>query len=1452
MHHRPRSSACPLGLVRLLAAGCVGLAAVAAAGHDLAVFPAASDPSRKGFIRIINHADRTGDVQLTAINDNGNRFGPVALSINAKETVHLNSADVENGNAAKGLDAGVGSGSGDWRLELTSELDIEVLAYVRTTGGYVSPIHEVVARDGDGHFRVGFFNPGDADHASKLRVINHGDETATVTITGVDDHGETPGTDVAISIAPAGARTLTAGDLESGGDGLTGNLGNGTGKWRLSVSADQPVTVVNLLEGPAGLLSNLSSTPTAAHDDGAYEVPLFPGSSTPNWQGFVRVINHSDEEASIDIEASDASERNYGPLTLTVDANAAVQFDTDDLELGNAEAGLSRGVGAGDGDWRLVLSSDLDIEVLAFIRTEDGFLTPMHATVPAVGHRHRVAVFNPGSNRAQMSRLRLENRGTDTAMVAVKGIDDRGASPGSGIELSLAADQTKTLTAQELETGSLDFEGDLGDGAGKWQLIVESDTPIGVMNLMADPTGHLTNLSGVSAATAPANGSAFDDRAVGERIVAGDGERYIDFAAAGRYSETRGGETTTGSYTYSNTGPAAASLALATGDASCTTELIFETRISGRLSGCGDTETTSNWRLLQPTKREGDRVIHEVTAMIGPLGSEVPEVLRGTTTTDGVRIDFDNGGYVERGDDRYTCRNGAGCVVDNGVVTRGRIVKTPALGARDFDLAQANGSPAGLTYASGHFRVVDAPDRKVYAYDPSGAHVPGLDFDLAADNQMPGGVTFEADKFYVADEDDFLDIHAPRHVFVYDAAGQHQADHDFELDSTVLEPLGIAYFNDRLFLAEARTRRVYAYQLSGEADPDADFDLDPDNVSPRGVAYGNGRFHVVDTHGDKVYAYMTSGERDPAADFQLVDGNSLSRGIAYVDDRFFVADADRVFAYPADRPDLVVDTFWIDETRPDAGATFTMTTTVRNIGHRRAAETTLRYYRSVDASIPRNDEELGHAALDAFDVARTERLTHVLNAPTKAGFYHYGVCIDVLPDEYSQRNCSETVEVAVPVDIDGPTVGFLLDTENRNPTGIVHANGRFFVLDSQDDHVYAYRTSAVRDAESDFPLHVDNSRPAAFAYANSGFYVVDVGDDKVYAYTLAGERDADADFALDGDNQSPWAIEYADERFFVADRSDRKVYVYGPSGERHPDADFDLYVGNSTPLGMAFAKERLFVVDLFDDHVYAYTTAGERDSAVEFNLVPDNGAPQGITLANGRLYIADSTDSTVYGYAIPVVADLAVDAATISDDSPGGGASFTFTATVRNLGDGRSHSAGVRYYLAADGAYEATENLVGTGSVGALDPNATQDVSFVMTAPTDDGCYFCGACVSVVRGERVRSNNCATPAEILVGDGPDMDVSRLGLYVDGVGDPVEVEIGVINRGAETSLPGKLRLTGGDDVVLDIPALAPNEEKIFDRQQIGTGQSGTTTYEMCIDVPCETNPDDDCRTRSVTL
>ena len=192
------------------------------------------------------------------------------------------------------------------------------------------------------------------------------------------------------------------------------------------------------------------------------------------------------------------------------------------------------------------------------------------------------------------------------------------------------------------------------------------------------------------------------------------------------------------------------------------------------------------------------------------------------------------------------------------------------------------------------------------------------------------------------------------------------------------------------------------------------------------------------------------------------------------------------------------------------------------------------------------------------------------------------------------------------------------------------------------------------------------------------------------------------------------------------------------------------------------------------------------------------------------------------------------------------------TATVTNLGEA-ARATTLRFYLSSDSSFSAEESLAGTRAIATLAADATVDVSIELTAPADDGCYFCGACVDAVSRERVTSNNCAKNTDVLVGEAPDLDVSRLQIHTpSAVGEPVEVEIGVINRGAAASLPGKLRFEGGDDVVIDIPALAPNEEKIYQRQKIGTAVSGTTTYEICMDVPCEGNPDDNCRTRQVTL
>ena len=473
--------------------------------YRIPLFAAASNPlERQGFARIVNRSDRAGEVQIEAVDDSGKSAGTVTLPIGANETKHFNSDDLEGGNA-KGIGKGTGPPTaGNWRLELTSDLDLEVLSYMRTKNdGFLTSLHDLVPRTETGH-RVVTFNPGkNRNQVSWLRLMNPGDAEAEVTIEGVDDKGRSSGEAVEVSVPAGASRMLSAAELESGeGEGVRGALGAGSGKWQLMVSSERVIEVMSLLSSPTGHLTNLSGVPDNAEsgDDGAtttHTVPLFPSASdSRRRQGFVRLINRSGQPGEVGVEAWDDEGMHRGPVTISIGANETLHFNSTDLEEGNPQKGwLSGGIGApGTGDWRLRLSSTLELDILAYIRTGDGFLTSMHDVVPSTEAGHRVVTFNPGSNEQQESSLRLINPGDAAAAVTIEGTDDKGVSPGTAVELSLAGGASRTLSARELESGE-GLSGGLGDGSGKWRLVVTADRPIQAMSLLSTPTGHLTNLS---------------------------------------------------------------------------------------------------------------------------------------------------------------------------------------------------------------------------------------------------------------------------------------------------------------------------------------------------------------------------------------------------------------------------------------------------------------------------------------------------------------------------------------------------------------------------------------------------------------------------------------------------------------------------------------------------------------------------------------------------------------------------------------------------------------------------------------------------------------------------------------------------------------------------------------------------------------------------------------------
>ena len=264
----------PVMLVVIVIAAALGLVHAPLAHahgplHTIPLVTPASNSVQQGFVRVINRSNRPGTVSIYAIDDSGARYGPVSLSLDPKATVHLTSQDLEHGNASKGLSRGVGDGEGNWRLELESALDIEPLAYIRTGNGFVTSMHDLAAEESPGHYRVPFFNPGSNNNQqSRLRLINSSSHAARVTIAGIDDEGDRPPGGMVRLTLPAGeARLITAQQLESGDDeeGLTGRFGDGTGKWTLDVSSEQPIQVMSLLLSEDGNLANLSRSSYEPH-----------------------------------------------------------------------------------------------------------------------------------------------------------------------------------------------------------------------------------------------------------------------------------------------------------------------------------------------------------------------------------------------------------------------------------------------------------------------------------------------------------------------------------------------------------------------------------------------------------------------------------------------------------------------------------------------------------------------------------------------------------------------------------------------------------------------------------------------------------------------------------------------------------------------------------------------------------------------------------------------------------------------------------------------------------------------------------------------------------------------------------------------------------------------------------------------------------------------------------
>ena len=113
-------------------------------------------------------------------------------------------------------------------------------------------------------------------------------------------------------------------------------------------------------------------------------------------------------------------------------------------------------------------------------------------------------------------------------------------------------------------------------------------------------------------------------------------------------------------------------------------------------------------------------------------------------------------------------------------------------------------------------------------------------------------------------------------------------------------------------------------------------------------------------------------------------------------------------------PDLIVESPSVSDNTLTTGQSFTLSATVRNQGTGSAAATTLRYYRSSNATISTSDTEVGTDSVNGLSASGTSAESISLNAPSSAGTYYYGACVESVSGESStDNNCSDGVSVTV-------------------------------------------------------------------------------------------------------------------------------------------------------------------------------------------------------------------------------------------------------------------------------------------------------------------------------------------------------------------------------------------------------------------------------------------------------
>ena len=133
------------------------------------------------------------------------------------------------------------------------------------------------------------------------------------------------------------------------------------------------------------------------------------------------------------------------------------------------------------------------------------------------------------------------------------------------------------------------------------------------------------------------------------------------------------------------------------------------------------------------------------------------------------------------------------------------------------------------------------------------------------------------------------------------------------------------------------------------------------------------------------------------------------------------------------RPDLTISSFTASNKTPTLGQRISFSAVVRNSEDSASAPTTLRYYRSSNATITNDDTQIASGTVSGLLKGSTGDKTASITAPKTAGTYYYGACVDTVKDELNKNNnCSSGVAITVSGLTDLAISSFIVS--NKTPT----------------------------------------------------------------------------------------------------------------------------------------------------------------------------------------------------------------------------------------------------------------------------------------------------------------------------------------------------------------------------------------------------------------------------------